>query len=227
MKKKVSYPSVLKEAIASAMVEFDTSKTVDVTGPMVDPILKWDGQGELPVTKDAASILERYYFEESSDKGIEIQETELNQNGTEKKTASEKDATGAGTQQAGTDKSSNMSKRKKDIEKEIEEAVKEAEKEVDDDDDKEVVDEPPVEDDSITEDLENTVIEKLIAEMDEADEEKEEEKDEDAEEEDLDIDEKIKESKDEKEDEEDDADEEAVEEMFKIFKDNIEDEELD
>lgn len=226
MKKKVSYPSVLKEAIASAMVEFDTSKTVDVTGPMVDPILKWDGQGELPVTKDAASILERYYFEESSDKGIEIQETELNQNGTEKKTASEKDATGAGTQQAGTDKSSNMSKRKKDIEKEIEEAVKEAEKEVDDDD-KEVVDEPPVEDDSITEDLENTVIEKLIAEMDEADEEKEEEKDEDAEEEDLDIDEKIKESKDEKEDEEDDADEEAVEEMFKIFKDNIEDEELD
>jgi hypothetical protein len=42
-KKKVSYQNLLKEAIS----EFDTSKTVDVKGPMLDPILKWDGDGLL------------------------------------------------------------------------------------------------------------------------------------------------------------------------------------
>ena len=98
-KKVVSYQNLLKQAIS----EFDTSKTVDVKGPMLDPFLKWDGQGELPIYKDAASILERYYFNETSDKGVEIvDEAEGNEDGTEAKTASEKDAEGAGTQQAGT-----------------------------------------------------------------------------------------------------------------------------
>ena len=57
-KKRVSYQKLLKEAIA----EYDTTKTVDVKGPMLDPILSYAGGGELPTHKDAASILERYYF---------------------------------------------------------------------------------------------------------------------------------------------------------------------
>ena len=38
---KKSYMSLLKEAIA----EFDTSDNVEVKGPMLDPILSWDGNG--------------------------------------------------------------------------------------------------------------------------------------------------------------------------------------
>ena len=64
---KKEYKQLLKEAIS----EFDTSKTVEVKGPMLDPILKWDGGGEVPTNKDAASILERYYFSEDKDKFVE------------------------------------------------------------------------------------------------------------------------------------------------------------
>ena len=109
-KKRVSYQNLLKTAIA----EFDTSKTVDVKGPMLDPILKWDGQGELPIYKDAASILERYYFNEGSDKGVEVAEMEYNEDGAEAKTDAEKDAEGTGTQQAGTAAAGNMAGRKKE-----------------------------------------------------------------------------------------------------------------
>jgi len=55
MSKKVSYTQLLKEAIQGT----DTSDTVDVKGPMLDPILSYKGGGELPTNKDAASILER------------------------------------------------------------------------------------------------------------------------------------------------------------------------
>ena len=55
MSTKRTYMSLLKEAIA----EFDTSDNLEVKGPMLDPILSWDGGGEIPVFKDAASILER------------------------------------------------------------------------------------------------------------------------------------------------------------------------
>jgi hypothetical protein len=68
--KKVSYVSLLKEAIQ----EFDTSKNVDVKGPMLDPILSYDGNGELPTSKDAGSILERYYYNEENDSGISVSE---------------------------------------------------------------------------------------------------------------------------------------------------------
>lgn len=67
--KKVSYMSLLKEAIS----EFDTSKNVDVKGPFLDPILGYDGGGELPTHKDAASILERYYFNEENDQGVKVE----------------------------------------------------------------------------------------------------------------------------------------------------------
>lgn len=72
--KKVSYIELLKEAIH----EFDTSKTVDVKGPMVDPILKYDGGGELPTHKDAASILERFYFNKDEGK-VNVVEHEDNE----------------------------------------------------------------------------------------------------------------------------------------------------
>ena len=82
MSKKVSYKNLLKQAIS----EYDTSKTVQVKGPMLDPILSWDGDGELPVYKDAASILERYYFNENAEEPVMV----------------------PGTQQAGTSNASNI-----------------------------------------------------------------------------------------------------------------------
>lgn len=171
-KKRVSYQNLLKQAIA----EFDTSKIVDVKGPMLDPILKWDGQGELPIYKDAASILERYYFNESSDKGVEVSEMEYNEDGTEAKTASEKDAQGTGTEQAGTS-DKNIPGEKKEIEKDLAKEsevqgkdVPKAKKYVD-----EQEEEKEEKEEEMTENLENSIIEKLIAEMEEEDEEEKEE----------------------------------------------------
>jgi len=196
-KKRVSYQNLLKTAIA----EFDTSKTVDVKGPMLDPILKWDGQGEVPIYKDAASILERYYFDEQADKGVEVAEMEYNEDGAESKTKAEEHGEGTGTEQAGTADSGNMAGRKKEAEKEIakeaeekeaegeEEAVEEKEfndkdvpkpKKYVDEQDEEMEDDEAEEEmeesADLSEDLENAVIEKLIAEMEEEDDEDEEEK---------------------------------------------------
>jgi len=70
MSKKQSYMNLLKEAIS----EFDTSDNLEVKGPMLDPIISWDGGGEIPTYKDAASILERYYFNEDKDDPIETLE---------------------------------------------------------------------------------------------------------------------------------------------------------
>jgi len=117
--KKVSYKNLLKQAIS----EFDTSKTVEVKGPMLDPILSWDGDGELPVYKDAASILERYYFNETRDEGkVEIDdllESEYNEDGTEAKTDAEKHGEGTGTNQAGTSDATGIRGMEKDQEQEI------------------------------------------------------------------------------------------------------------
>jgi len=172
-KKRVSYQNLLKTAIS----EFDTSKTVDVKGPMLDPILKWDGQGELPIYKDAASILERYYFDEGADKGVEVQidESEYNEDGTEGSTAAEKNAEGTGTEQAGTSDKGSIPAEKKEIEKDLakesaigKDAVK-AKKYVDEQDEKEEEEEDEADEaeEDVSENLENAVIEKLIAEMEE------------------------------------------------------------
>jgi len=117
MSKKVTYINLLKEAIA----EFDTSDTVDVKGPMLDPILSWQGDGELPTNKDAASILERYYFNENRDEGVGIldemgYENDKGQIGDSK---AMKDAEGEGTEQAGTSPAKNIQGAKKDKEKDI------------------------------------------------------------------------------------------------------------
>lgn len=224
--RKVSYKNLLKQAIS----EYDTSKTVQVKGPMLDPILAWDGDGEIPIYKDAASILERYYFNENAEDPImvtdveEVSEMEYNQDGTEAKTSSEKHGEGPGTQQAGTSSASNikgdLKSQEEDIAKEdvelqaaeAEEAVaeedtlasdlelffseqdeaeeeeapeEEEEKELDVDakmgekegeeaaekeEEKEEEDKEVKESNEITEEAENSVIEKLIDEMEDLDE---------------------------------------------------------
>ncbi len=130
--KKVSYKNLLKQAIS----EFDISKTVEVKGPMLDPILSWDGDGELPVYKDAASILERYYFnEDETDQVIidDLTEADYNEDGTESKTAAEKHSKGTGTEQSGTSDASDIRGMEKDQERDI---AKEAEEVLDDEKDK-------------------------------------------------------------------------------------------
>ncbi len=68
---KKTYQEMLKENLS----EFDTTKTVDVKGPMLDPILGYEGDGELPTYKDASSVLERYYFgEKRSEHEIDVLE---------------------------------------------------------------------------------------------------------------------------------------------------------
>ena len=177
---KKSYMSLLKEAIA----EFDTSDTVEVKGPMLDPILAWDGDGELPIYKDAAGILERYYFEEGAEEQVNtLDEADYeNDKGKPDKGPSMKHTKGTGTEQAGTD-DKGMDKGEKEI-------AKEAEENNDDDDEKEEVEEKEYSgketpkgkeytDESEDLEMENAIIEKLIAEMEgEEDEEDEEDLDE-------------------------------------------------
>ena len=89
---------------------------------MLDPILSWDGDGELPVYKDAASILERYYFNEDQDDQVtidDLEESEYNEDGTEGKTSAEKHGEGTGTNQAGTSDASGIRGMEKDQEKDI------------------------------------------------------------------------------------------------------------
>jgi len=178
-KKKVSYQNLLKEAIS----EFDTSKTVDVKGPMLDPILKWDGDGELPIFKDAASILERYYFNETQDEGVEVSEMEYNEDGTEKQGKEMDHAEGTGTEQAGTSPESSIDGSKKEIAKDLAKEQEEITKDEDEDEDKEeeIKEQDEAEEDEdeeeVEESLENAVIEKLIAEMEDEEDEDEEDKD--------------------------------------------------
>lgn len=157
---KKSYMSLLKEAIA----EFDTSDNVDVKGPMLDPILSWDGDGELPTNKDAASVLERYYFNEGSEKRVDtLDEADYeNDNGSPASGKSMENAKGAGTEQAGTSDASTVKGGKDEKEKDI---AKEAE-EVDTVDAEEVSESEEVSEDAELE-MENAIIEKLISEMEE------------------------------------------------------------
>ena len=124
--------NLLKEAIA----EFDTSDNVEVKGPMLDPILSWDGDGELPIYKDAASILERYYFNESRDDGVSsLDEADYeNDKGNPASGPAMKNAKGAGTEQAGTSDAGTVKGGKDEKEKDI---AKEAEDMSDKDEDEE------------------------------------------------------------------------------------------
>ena len=176
---KKSYMSLLKEAIA----EFDTSDNLEVKGPMLDPILSWQGDGELPVYKDAASILERYYFNENRDDGVDsLDEGELeakyqNDKGSASGPAM-KNAKGAGTEQAGTSDSGTILGSKDEKEKDIAKEGLQREQDDDDDDDEKEMEEsefsgkkvPP--DKEYTDEnleMENAIIEKLIEEMEDDD----------------------------------------------------------
>jgi len=174
---KKSYMSLLKEAIT----EFDTSDTVDVKGPMLDPIISWDGDGELPIYKDAASILERYYFDEDKEEGVEtLDEADYENDKGSAGGPAMKSAHGTGTDQAGTSDSDTIDGAKKEREEEIakeQEEVdkdKEGEEEVEEMEfnDKDVPKGKEYTDESADLEMENAIIEKLIAEMeDEKDDE--------------------------------------------------------
>jgi hypothetical protein len=171
MTTKKSYMSLLKEAIA----EFDTSDTVEVKGPMLDPIISWDGDGELPVYKDAASILERYYFNEGKEDKIKtLDEADYeNDKGNPASGPSMKNAKGAGTEQAGTSDAGSVKGGKAEKEKQI---AKEAEE----------LDEVDEVDEEVTEEsltMENAIIEKLIAEMEEEEDDDDDDDDDDEEDE--------------------------------------------
>lgn len=137
---KKSYKELLKESV---VVEFDTSKTVDVQGPMLNAILSYKGDGELHTHQDAASILERYYYGEKEDKGVDVQEAEQN-------TIDEVPV-------------DNLNKAKDQIEDEVEPTKT-------DGDSKAVLIKAKAEDIEEGVEIENTVIEKLIAELEESDE---------------------------------------------------------
>lgn len=159
---KKSYMSLLKEAIA----EFDTSDNVEVKGPMLDPILSWDGDGELPVYKDAASILERYYFNENAEEQVRtLDEADYENDKGSSGGNSMKDAEGTGTSQAGTSKSDTIAGSKKEQEKDI---AKEGEDLSEEEwDDKDLPGKKEYTDESEDMEMENAIIEKLIAEMEE------------------------------------------------------------
>jgi len=59
----MKYIDVLKESLQEA----DVTKTSDILGPMVEPILGYDGDGDLVTHKNASDILKKYYFENDSD----------------------------------------------------------------------------------------------------------------------------------------------------------------
>jgi hypothetical protein len=120
---KKTYQELLKENLN----EFDTTKTVDVKGPMLDPILGYEGDGELPTYKDAASVLERYYFGEKRSEH-EINEMDYENDKGDSSAKEMKHTEGPeGEEQAGTSNANNPrgseAEKEKDIAKESEEAV--------------------------------------------------------------------------------------------------------
>jgi hypothetical protein len=112
---KKTYQELLKENLN----EFDTTKTVDIKGPMLDPILGYEGDGELPTYKDAASVLERYYFGEKRSEH-EINEMDYENDKGDSSGESMKNTEGPeGEEQAGTSNANTTSGSEKEKEKTI------------------------------------------------------------------------------------------------------------
>ena len=181
MSTKKSYMHLLKEAIA----EFDTSDTVEVKGPMLDPIIAWSGDGELPTYKDAASILERYYFNENAEEKLntldEAEKDYENDRGS-KGAQSQKHTEGpGGEEQAGTADAGSIRSMEKEKEKDIaKEAFELSEDEWNDEDvpkKKRFTDEPTNEAvHNFFESLEDAILEGEDNEDEDEEEEEEEEK---------------------------------------------------
>ena len=141
MNKRVNYMELLKESVADR--GHDTTKSVDVKGPFLDPILGYDGGGELPTHKDASSILERYYFNQDADKGVDVNTEPIEED--------------ASIRQVGDDKGA-----LKDVPEDVDKSKKDAAKAT------ELKEDEIIEEDELLEDdVENAVIERLIAEMEE------------------------------------------------------------
>ena len=167
-----SYMQMLKESLIQEMdVENPPKKPTD-SGPMIDPILNYNGNGEMETHKDVASVLERYYFNEKYDKGISVIEE---QNKTEdEETKKEEEA----------EEKVESKKAVKESKKNVKEQDEEDDEE-DEDEDEDMEESKKIKKENTVEEMEQAVIEKLISEMDE--EEKEEEK--------LDVDKEVKENK--------------------------------
>jgi hypothetical protein len=234
--KKVSYANLLKEALSDYT---DTPKNVDTVGPFLDPILSYKGDGEIPTHKDAASILERYYFEQEQDKGVTVSLDE-------EESVVNKDIVTVGKDKAALpEEPEEVKKSKDDIEDAMAMEAEEMDMEDEDEDEKEEMEEqikpeepagmagdekelPPTKgkdgegqvkpaqlegDDSV----ESAVIEKLISEMEDEDMEDTEDMEDMSEqdekdEEELDVDEKMsEEDEDEAEMEEEEAEEKEEE----------------
>ena len=150
--KRVQYMDLLKEAINNSGDPDKTADSVDIKGPFVDGILSYRGGGELPTHKDAAGILERYYFKDENDHKV------VNIIGEDTPPAEANDIDEVPDE--------NITKTKKDIEKAIvEEQGKTTKKATEDEEETET---PEVDKDvSESEVIENAIVEKLIAEMEE------------------------------------------------------------
>jgi hypothetical protein len=145
MSRKKQYIDLLKEAI-NGSTDGDTTDTVDLKGPFVDGIVSYKGGGELPTHKDASGILERYYFNEDNDDGITI----------------EVDTPPAESNDIDEVPDEDIEKTKEEIEKAVqeqEETPKKATKDLEDAEEEEDVSEAT--------EIENSIIEKLVAEMEE------------------------------------------------------------
>lgn len=70
--KKKSYINILKENLQEA----DVTKTSDVLGPMVEPILGYGGDGELKTHQNVSDILKKYYFESDNDGMVNVDDAE-------------------------------------------------------------------------------------------------------------------------------------------------------
>ena len=211
--KKVSYANLLKEALSDFT---EIPKNVDTVGPFLDPILSYKGDGELPTHKDAASILERYYFEQDQDKGVTVALDE-------EESVVDKDIVTVGDDKAAlSDEPDSVKKSKDDTEDamamEQEEMVADEEEETEEVEEQIVPEEPAglagdekelpprkgkdadnqvkaaqlEADDTV----ESAVIEKLISEMEDEEDEVEEE-----------VDDEVVEEQEEKEEEKEDEDE--------------------
>ncbi len=161
MSKRMSYLELLREAV-NGDIETVT-KFVDTKGPMVEPILSYRGEGEMSTHKDAASILERYYYNENEEPYIQVEDEPIDN-------------------PISTVPEENPEETKNDIEQALTEAEEEGgeeEKEDKDEDEKEEdeeTDEKEEDEDKkevTTESMERTIIERLISEMESESEEDE------------------------------------------------------
>jgi len=148
MSKKVNYMELLKESVADDRGH-DTTKTVDVNGPFLDPILGYDGGGELQTHKDASSILERYYFNQNADSGVTV---------SSEGESPEQDPAAEFHEPVGRADKDGKAASVETGKEEVKKDVKQEDVDLDGD---------LLEEDIIDDDVENAVLERLIAEMEE------------------------------------------------------------